>query len=177
MGTPKALLKRDGKAFVEIVRDALFSAGIRHVAVVLGRRAEEIRNGWRPAGENILVNPEPERGQVSSVRTALESAPEQALAALLALVDQPTIRPATYKMLADRYLAEPCGVLIPKYHGKRGHPILLNRSVWPLCFEVPDEKGLHWVTHHPSVRVLDVPVEDENILADIDTPQDLARLA
>ncbi|MEA3306273.1 MAG: hypothetical protein U9Q34_00630, partial [Elusimicrobiota bacterium] len=55
---------------------------------------------------------------------------------------------------------------------KRGHPIIIPKIYWHLCFEGPEDKGLHWVTHHPQVKVLDLFVDDDNILKDFDTPED-----
>ena len=59
---------------------------------------------------------------------------------------------------------------------KRGHPIIIPKIYWHLCFDGPDDKGLHWVTHHPEVKVLDLFVDDDNILKDFDTPEDYNRL-
>ena len=67
-------------------------------------------------------------------------------------------------------------VVIPRYNGKRGHPILLAKKVWPLCFTGPADLGLHWVTHHPSVKALDVDVECEFVVKDVDTPADYRSL-
>jgi len=48
--------------------------------------------------------------------------------------------------------------------------------VWPLCFTGPADLGLHWVTHHPSVKALDVDVECEFVVKDVDTPADYRSL-
>ena len=59
---------------------------------------------------------------------------------------------------------------------KRGHPIIIPVIYRHLCFDGPLDKGLHWVTHHPSVKVVDLTVEDAGIIRDFDTPEDYAKL-
>ncbi|MBI4803038.1 MAG: nucleotidyltransferase family protein [Elusimicrobia bacterium] len=58
---------------------------------------------------------------------------------------------------------------------KRGHPVIIPAIYRRLCFEGPLEAGLHWVTHHPSVKVADLEVEDAGIIFDIDTPEDYRK--
>ena len=59
---------------------------------------------------------------------------------------------------------------------KRGHPIIIPAIYRHLCFEGPLTSGLHWVTHHPSVKVLDLTVEDAGVIRDFDTQRDYERL-
>lgn len=59
---------------------------------------------------------------------------------------------------------------------KRGHPIIVPAAYRRLCFEGPLEKGLHWVTHHPSVKIADLEVDDREIIRDFDTPEQYQQL-
>jgi CTP:molybdopterin cytidylyltransferase MocA len=52
----------------------------------------------------------------------------------------------------------------------------LPRNTWSLCRKASPELGLHWVTHHPTVTVLDVNTTDPAVIKDIDTPEDYAEL-
>lgn len=182
MGRPKALLQWRGKPFIEHVCDALRRAGVEDRVAVLGRDSHEILAGWTPAGEKVTVNPKPEHGQLSSLRAGLLDASETAEGYLVCLADQPTVDPETYKKIIDRWLADKQALVIPRTFRaadsrlKRGHPILIPAAHRGLCFEGPLEKGLHWVTHHPSVRIADLEVKDPGIILDFDTPEDYAAL-
>lgn len=182
MGRPKALLQWRGKPFIEHVCDALRRAGVEDRVVVLGRDSHEILAGWTPAGEKVTVNPKPEHGQLSSLRAGLLDASGTAEGYLVCLADQPTVDPETYKKIIDRWLADKECLVIPRTFRaadaklKRGHPILIPAAHRALCFEGPLEKGLHWVTHHPAVKVSDLEVKDPGIILDFDTPEDYAAL-
>jgi len=183
MGRPKALLEWRGLPFIEHVCDALRSAGVEDRVAVLGRAEKEILAGWKSSGEKIAVNPRPEDGQLSSLRTGLEAADPSAEGFLVCLADQPTIAPGTYKAVIEAWRARPDHIIIPRTFRasdsrmKRGHPIIIPAAYRRLCFEGPLDKGLHWVTHHPSVKIADLDLDDAEIIRDFDTPEDYAGLA
>lgn len=182
MGRPKALLQWRGKPFIEHVCAALRSAGVEDRVVVLGRASPEILAAWTPVGEKIAVNLKPENGQLSSLRTGLETASRYAEGYLVCLADQPTILPDTYKKIIAAWTMNKNYIVIPRTlraadsRLKRGHPILIPAEYRQLCFEGPIDKGLHWVTHNPSVLISDLEVKDAEIIRDFDTPEDYEAL-
>jgi len=177
MGTPKALLDYNGKTFAEAVCDSVEKAGINRITLVAGVHAEEITDTLSGrANCHIVVNPNPDEGMISSVRTGLRAVGDVSEAVIISLVDQPFIPSCIYHELVRTWMMSNADVVIPRYNGKRGHPILLAKKVWPLCFTGPADLGLHWVTHHPSVKALDVDVECEFVVKDVDTPADYRSL-
>ncbi|HAT71246.1 MAG TPA: hypothetical protein DCS63_00330 [Elusimicrobia bacterium] len=182
MGRPKALLEWRGKAFIEHVCSSLRAAGVADRVVVLGRASSEIIKAWTPAGEKIAVNPKPENGQLSSLRAGLAAVSEFSEGFMVCLADQPTIDVETYKKVIACWLLNRNSIVIPRTFRaadsrlKRGHPIIIPAAHKALCFEGPLDKGLHWVTHHPSVKVTDLEVKDPEIIRDFDTPEDYKTL-
>ena len=182
MGRPKALLQWRGKTFLEQVCAAVRSAGVEDRVVVLGRASPEILAVWTPAGEKVAVNLRPENGQLSSLRAGLDTASKYSEGYLVCLADQPTILPETYKKIIDFWSYRKDSLVIPRTlrasdsRLKRGHPIIIPAAHRQLCFEAPLDKGLHWVTHHPSVRIADLEVSDPEIIRDFDTPEDYENL-
>jgi len=120
----------------------------------------------------MAINPHPEKGQISSLQAGVKTISKDTEAVLMALVDQPFVELKTYKALIDCWRKNSESIVIPKYKGKRGHPIILPANALNLCLECPPDKGLHWVTHHESVKVKDFETDDANILKDIDTQDD-----
>lgn len=175
-GRPKAILSYEGKTFIENVCENMRAAGVYDITVILGKHAQEVQDKWPGNCERVLINQTPDEGQISSLKLALAHMPQYASAALMALVDQPSISSRVYADLVDEWKKNPGGVIIPKFNAKRGHPIILDKAVWPLCQQAPADKGLHWVTHHPDVRITDVQVNDEAVVRDVDTPQDYEEL-
>ncbi len=182
MGRPKALLQWRGLPFLEHVCRALRRAGVEDRVVVLGRDSREILGGWVPAGEKVVLNPAPEHGQLSSLRAGLAAAAEFSEGFMVCLADQPAIDVETYKKVAARWLLNKESIVIPRTFRaadsrlKRGHPIIIPAAHKALCFEGPLEKGLHWVTHHPAVKITDLEVKDPGIIRDFDTPEDYEAL-
>lgn len=182
MGRPKALLQWRGKCFIEHVCASVRAAGIEDRVAVLGRASAEILAAWVPAGEKVTVNLKPENGQLSSLRAGLGLASQYSEAFMVCLTDQPAILPETYKKILAFWLYHKDSIVIPRTIRpsdsklKRGHPIIIPAACRHLCFEGPLDKGLHWVTHHPSVKIADLEVADREIIRDIDTPEDYQSL-
>jgi molybdenum cofactor cytidylyltransferase len=182
IGRPKALLQWRGLPFLEHVCDALRRSDVEDRVVVLGKDSHEILSAWHPAGEKVTVNAHPEHGQLSSLRCGLLDAAGTAEGYLVCLADQPTIPVDTYRRVIDCWLAAKDSIVIPRTMRaadsrlKRGHPIIIPAAHRGLCFEGPLEKGLHWVTHHPSVKINDLEVKDPEIIRDFDTPEDYEAL-
>lgn len=194
MGRTKALLEYDGRTFLEAVCAGVKAAGVKETIVILGASRKEVLAAWKPEQEKIAFNETPELGQIASVRAGLAMVSPEAEAVIIALVDQPTIEPGTYKLIADLWRSNKDSIVIPKCKRaaqavpgpqtgqdpalvfKRGHPIIIPRKYFPLCFDGPADKGLHWVTHHPSAKVLDLVVEDTEIIRDFDTPEEYKKL-
>lgn len=182
MGRPKALLEWRGLPFLEHVCLALRRAGVEDRVVVLGRDSREILAAWRPAGEKVAVNLKPEGGQLSSLRVGLLDASPLAEGFMVCLADQPTVAAETYRKVIDLWSGAKEAIVIPRTFRasdsrlKRGHPIILPASAKTLCFEAPLDKGLHWVTHHTSMRVADLEVKDPGVIRDFDTPEDYEAL-
>jgi molybdenum cofactor cytidylyltransferase len=178
MGRPKALLEWEGGTFLEAVCRRLREAGVWDAAVVLGRDAETVLNGWRRGNERVVVNPRPDEGMISSVRLglkALDASPAVG-AALICLADMPAVRVETIRFLCDEWRRNRGFMLVPRFKGKRGHPLVLDARYWHETSLAPDDQGLHWVTHRHPGTLIDVDVDDPGVVSDADTPEDYGKL-
>ena len=98
MGTPKALLDYHGETFVaRLVR--VLAGACDGVTVVLGYGAEQIRPQV-PNRARVVANPDPARGQLSSLQTALVELPEDASGFCFIPVDCPAVGEETVTLLA-----------------------------------------------------------------------------
>ena len=171
MGQPKALLPYRGETFL----NRLIGLMLREcdsVTVVLGYHAEPIQASvQRPA--RIVVNPEPERGQLSSFQCALRAMPS-AQRLLYTPVDYPGIAAETIHAL----LGQPCeSFVIPRYEGRRGHPILCTWAMAEEILALPlDSDGAREVVHRHVGSTRYIDVADAGILRDIDDAEAYAEL-
>jgi molybdenum cofactor cytidylyltransferase len=176
MGTPKALLDYRGETFVgRLVR--VLQARCNPVIVVLGFNADAIRPKI-PATAQIVVNPDPSRGQLSSLQTALEVFPAEASGFAFIPVDSPAVSEETVGMLADAFEVRGTSTLfvIPRQKGKRGHPVFATRTIAAELLALPANAEARDVVHAHVDRTRYVDVEDPGIFADVDDPGAYRRL-
>ncbi len=129
-GRPKALLAHRGRPLVEHAVGVLRAAGCARVHVVLGARAEEVRDRAALPGCVLVDNPDWEQGMGSSLRAGLASlAGTGARAALVSLVDQPGIGAEATARVRAAYRDE-TSLAAAAYAGVRGHPVLLGAAHW-----------------------------------------------
>jgi molybdenum cofactor cytidylyltransferase len=130
-------------------------------------------------GLATVLAPDADRGLAHSLRAgfaALErAAPPGPAAALVVLADQPHLSPATIVALVARWRETGAGTVRPRYSAEPdvpGHPVLVDRSLWPLVHRLEGDEGLGAVLQGGRVAVDVLPVEGRN--PDIDTRADLA---
>lgn len=177
MGEIKPLLQYRGKSFLAACCTYLLDGGVDSVVVVLGDQAEAIQPAV-PLDSRIRLawNPTHAKGQLSSLQVGLGLLPPETIAAVVTLVDHPAITGNTVGALLQAFWKSGKPIVIPTFGGHRGHPVLFARAVFGELLGAPPEQGAKAVVRQDPGRVALVPVSDEGILLDIDTPEAYARL-
>jgi molybdenum cofactor cytidylyltransferase len=173
MGQPKALLSIGGQTFIERIVDALRKAGLQNIIVVLGHDAEAMRQKIAHLPVTILVNPDYRTGQLSSLRVAIRHLlPNDRCGGLLVhLVDHPYIDAALVNLLIERFEDSGKLIVVPRFHSKRGHPVIFARSLFDELLNAPEDQGAKAVVNAHRDETLEIETEDEGITLDIDTPE------
>ena len=173
-GTPKQLLPLGGRPLLQHVLDAAADAGVEGLVVVLGHAADRIAPALRlPPGARVVVNPRHDEGQSTSLGVALAAMPPEASAALVLLGDQPEVRPEAIRAVIAGAADAP--VVRASYGGVPGHPVLLDRSLWPQLARGRGDAGARGLIAARGERPALVELGGA-APADIDTPEDYARL-
>jgi molybdenum cofactor cytidylyltransferase len=187
MGRDKALLPWPPSAGMGASGQTFLSAAIRAlspfndmVIVVAGKNQEELAPLVYAAGESLVVNPAPERGQFSSLQVGLHEVLNRGRdAAMITLVDRPPVSAATLRKLfaafEDAALREMWAV-VPEHEGKHGHPVLVGREMIEAFLRAPATATAREVEHQNQERIEYVSVDDPLVATNIDTPQDYAAL-
>jgi molybdenum cofactor cytidylyltransferase len=176
-GSPKLLAPLHRRPLLQHALDALASAGVEDVAVVLGdeHAAVEAAIAWR--GERRVVNERPGDGLSSSLRVGLDAAAEDAgmEAVLVVLGDQPALRPEAIRAVLGTAESSPA-LFVRARHAADGapNPVLVRRAAWALAAGLSGDRGLGPLLAARPDQVLEVVVEGAN--PDVDTPDDLATL-
>jgi molybdenum cofactor cytidylyltransferase len=152
------------------VLDLAADAGLDPVVVVLGTDADELLRACTWRSETIVRNPAPEAGLSGSVRLGLTPLGSSGAGRVVVLLgDQPFLALEQLKTV----LAEPAPIVVPRYAGMPGNPVVLDRSVWPLATSLEGDRGFAQLFAEQPDLVRHVDVSGAN--PDIDTPADLHR--
>jgi molybdenum cofactor cytidylyltransferase len=175
MGSPKALLRYREETFLDTLIGR-FRSCCAPVIVVLGAGAGAIQSGTlRPA--RFLVNPNWPIGMTTSLQCGLRAVPAQADGVLFTLVDHPAVSPATL----DALLAHPGPdgaplIRVPRYQGRRGHPIWFSTQVIPEFLAIPETGSARDVVAGHTTETEFVDTDDPGIVADIDDAEAYRKL-
>jgi len=176
MGTPKALLLFQDETFLDrLIR--VFGRVCDPIIVVVGEHADPIRSGIQ-RGRDVLfaVNPDPERGMLSSLQCGLALVPSNADAAMFLPVDHPNIEASTIETLAARFRADRAPVTVPTYAGEHGHPVCIARQLIAELLALPPGAKASDVIHRHVPQTVYVEVADPAVVMDVDDPAAYADL-
>jgi molybdenum cofactor cytidylyltransferase len=186
MGEPKLLLPYLGTTGTTTIVAALVAAlragGASPVVMVTAPGDEDLQRIMEGAGCRVAVNPDPERGMLSSIREGIaalggaRALAERGEILLVAPADLPALRPATVAELLWRRAAAEAPLAVPTFEGKRGHPLAIAPALLPEIETLDLAVGLKELLERHAAAVLEVPVNDPGTVRDVDTPEDYARL-
>jgi molybdenum cofactor cytidylyltransferase len=170
MGTPKALLDYRGETFLDrLIR--VLGGVCDPVIVTLGYQAAQIRAGAHGRAR-FVVNPDPSRGQLSSLQTALAEVPTDAEGFLFVPVDCPAAEPETVRAIVEAFHSDETPLLvIPCFEGRRGHPVCASRALVPEFLALPPEGQAKEVVHRHAKRTVYLDTSDAGVVSDIDDPE------
>lgn len=183
MGAPKALLPdQTGRLFVVRVLHTFSAAGIGDVTVVTGTLHERIvaaiaRDAPRGMVVRFARNPDPARGQLSSLLEGLEAADAPGVrAVLVTLVDVPFVSSATVRAVVDAFERTGAPIVRPVRGDRHGHPVLFARRLFERLRHADPAQGAKAVLREHAGAIANVEVDDEGALLDVDTPQEYERV-
>ncbi len=181
MGSQKSLLPDpDGSPFVARVVKTLHAAGLADIVVVTGAAHAGIVAAVAhdtSAAVRFVRNPDPSRGQLSSLLVGMDAAVGPTTDGLLVtLVDVPLVRESTVRAVVDAWRASRAPIVRPAIGDRHGHPVIFDRQLFGELHDAPLDSGAKTVVRAHTARILNVPVDDEGCLVDVDTPEDYKAL-
>ncbi len=172
MGQPKLLLPWGGTTVIGQVVSVLRQAREPlEIVVVGGRLADELRAAL--PDEKVAFNPDYEQGEMlASLRVGLAGLGRGVAAALVALGDQPQIEVEVVDRVIAAYRQSGARLVAPSYQMRRGHPWLIERSLWPEMLGLQAGETLRDLLARFADQIHYVAVERPSVLKDLDTPED-----
>src|SRR5258708_11068606 len=139
MGRDKALLPwppaaeplPSGETFLSSAIHSL-SRVTEFVVVVVGKNGVALAPIVYAHGASLVVNPDPSRGQFSSLQVGLREVLNHGRdAAMVTLVDRPPVDGATIQTLREAFrdAGPDVWAVVPEFSGNPGHPYLAGREM------------------------------------------------
>ncbi|MBI2329557.1 MAG: nucleotidyltransferase family protein [Chloroflexi bacterium] len=176
MGQNKARLPWKGKTLLEYQLDQLRQTTVDETIVVLGFEADKLLPLIKKTARvSVTINPDYPSGRCSSIKAGMRMLPAPSESVIILAIDQP--RP--YHLLEEMIeWHQNCGNLItlPVYEGRRGHPPIFSRPLFPELLEISEEKmGLRQVTLRHQAQVAELITSSPITLVDLNNPGDYER--
>lgn len=175
MSSPKALLPYQGRPFLEHLLEITAHREIGVRRVVLGAHAEPIAKAVDLKADEIVINQEWEKGQLSSIQAALRSLPPGTDGMLLCLIDHPLISSALVQDLVEQFYKANKPIVLPVYEGRRGHPVIFSASLYDELFRAPLETGARAVVWAHSGEIEEFRTNEEGCVLNLNDPETLNR--
>jgi molybdenum cofactor cytidylyltransferase len=187
MGRDKALLPWPSQvAGQPLSKETFLSSAIRSfalstdfVVIVVGRNEAALAPIAYANGASVVTNPDPDRGQFSSLQVGLHEVLNRGRdAAMITLVDRPPVGRATIQTLREAFEAAAPNVwaVVPEVAGKHGHPYLVGRELIEMFLQAPASASARDIEHRYQDHIQYIAVDDPSVALNINTPDDYAAL-
>lgn len=187
MGRDKALLPwpptADG---TKPSQETFLSAAIRSmsfstdfVVVVAGENEAELAPVVYANGASLAVNPDPARGQFSSLQVGLHKVLNRGRdAAVITLVDRPPVTREIIDLLRDAFQSagQDVWAVVPEFGGQHGHPYIAGRELIEAFLREPATGTARDVEHRYQEHIRYVAVQDPLVAANVNTPEEYSAL-
>jgi molybdenum cofactor cytidylyltransferase len=183
MGSPKALLAYQGRPFLEHLLEVTVHPKIGVRRVVLGAHAEPIARSISLSADEIVINDDWEKGQLSSIHAAIRSLPDfkegmppATDGLLLCLIDHPLISKSLVNELIEHFYSASCArIVLPVYETRRGHPVIFPSTMYEELLQAPADKGARAVVWAHATDILVLPTNEEGCVLNLNDPETLHR--
>ena len=175
MGAFKPLLPFGQSTVIESCIANLRGASVDEIIVIVGHRADEVRERLQNANVTFALNDDPTSEMSVSIARGVEQVSAQRDALLIALVDHPAVSSDTIKTIVDAWV-EGAQFVQPEFNGRGGHPVLIDLKYRHDMLHLDPQRGLRALfdTHRDQVRRLSV--DSPFVARDMDTWEDYVQL-
>jgi len=173
----KLLAEIDGVPMAARVLKEVRASSAEPVIVVTGHEAERVNQALDGDDLTFVHNPDYADGLSTSLITGVKALPENIDGVIVCLGDMPRVK-ATHidKLIAAFNPLEGRAICVPTFTGKRGNPVLWGAQFFEEMRKVAGDVGARHLIGSYSELVAEVPIEDDGVLVDVDTPEALTAM-
>ena len=176
MGYPKALLPFGPDIFLTHILRVLRNVGMPKPLIILGKTASTVQEQLGEWTADVRINPNPGRGQLSSIQLGLSHLNPESLAGMIWPVDQPAVSEDLIRRLIQVFIDSESKIALPKCGSKRGHPAIFHRSLFQEFMDAPVAEGPKKILLRHQDATIELLTNESAVIHDIDTPEDYEAL-
>jgi molybdenum cofactor cytidylyltransferase len=177
MGEFKPLLHIGPRSMIGHAVKLFQDSSIDDILIVLGHQAEKSIPEVEQYGCRYVINDYYDQGMFSSMQTGIRGLQPDCDAFFMLPVDIPLVKKETVEQLISVIHKDSMrSVYYPLYHGKRGHPPLIQGKLITPILTYTGEKGMRGLLANYDNESVGVTVNDPFIVNDADREDDFLRL-
>ena len=138
------------------------------------RRTDRRRRASCRADE-IVINEDWEKGQLSSLQAAIRSLPPGTDGLILCLIDHPLISAALVDDLIEQFYATKMNIVLPVFRGQRGHPVIFSSALYDELLAAPLDKGARAVVWAHSGELAEMATTEQGCVLNLNDPETLQK--
>jgi molybdenum cofactor cytidylyltransferase len=175
--TNKLLADYRGKPLVRIAVEQALASKARPVIVVTGHQKDDVTSALAGLPVDIVHNPDYAQGLGHSLRAGVLALPKSVDGVVVCLGDMPKVTAGLIDRLIGGFDPERGNlIVVPTSNGQRGNPVLWAKRFFADLKSVEGDIGARKMIGAYAEAVTEVPVDDDAVTFDIDTPTALAAL-
>ena len=172
-GVNKLLSTFDGVPLIRLVACRAISTGCP-VIVVTGYMQEDVKAAVSDLDVDLVFNEQYGSGISSSLRVALESAPDGCAGVLVHLGDMPLVSARDLMSAIDLFMSRNrLAIVRATAFGDPGNPVIIPRSLFSTLMDLEGDKGARQAIAESGLPVVGIEI-GRAALCDVDTPETLA---
>jgi molybdenum cofactor cytidylyltransferase len=177
MGSNKLVEDVAGTPMVARVAQAIAASRAASITVVTGNQPDEVKAAVDGIPASFVHNPDFGQGLATSLKAGLAALPKDIDGVLVCLGDMPLVGQRTIdKLIAAFNPLEGRSIAVPVHDGKRGNPVLWGAQYLDEMKSLSGDQGARRLLDAHADDVVEVPIDDESVLFDVDTPDKLAEI-
>jgi molybdenum cofactor cytidylyltransferase len=175
MGSNKLIEDVGGRPMVARVAASVAASKAAPITIVTGNQADKVKNALNGIDATFAHNPDFAQGLSTSLKTGIAALPKDIDGVLICLGDMPLVDAGTIdKLIAAFNPLEGRAIVVPVHDGRRGNPVLWGAQYLAEMRNLDGDQGARKLLDEHADDVVEVPITDESVLFDVDTPDKLA---
>ena len=171
----KLLLQIGSEVLIRKFVESVCASAADAVLVVLGHEAEKIKAVLQDLTVSFVNNTCFEQGMTTSIQSGVKAASTESTGLMICLADLPFAETSDFNRLIQAFTdfrrTESSLIIVPVFQGQRGNPVLFSAEFRDKILTHKGEGCREIVRQYPQ-SVREVSMENDNLLRDIDTPED-----